>query len=132
MDAGAPHGILKVLVVDDNEDMATSVVELLSSLGCSAKCAFERTSALQLFSEFTPGLVVLDLEMPGADGVELLSQMRSLLVPKQPKYVCLTGTTDPDAESRCLLAGFDRFLTKPVTMATLAELTNQAVGAAPA
>lgn len=119
-DASEPG--LSVLVVDDNEDMATSLVELLKTLDCDVAYALSGPAALVTLLTFTPELVFLDLEMTGADGCEVLSDVQEKLAPRRAKYVCLTGTSDPAAQGRCTDAGFDHFVAKPIAFSALADL----------
>ncbi|WP_161974510.1 response regulator [Piscinibacter terrae] len=118
---------LRALVVDDNIDAATSLGYLLQLLGCKTATAFDGVSALRVAQVFQPGIVFLDLDMPGPDGCEVLAQARALEGPvARALFVCFTGRSEPADERRCLEAGFDRFLPKPMEPAVLQELLSHA------
>jgi CheY-like chemotaxis protein len=122
---GSDPGDLRVLVIDDNVDTATSMSFLLQMLGCKSAVAYGGTMGLRVAQLFQPGLVFVDLDMPGPDGCETLVALRSLDgAAGQGLMVCLTGK---DAEvDRCREAGFDRVVLKPMHPDTLAEVLAEA------
>jgi two-component system CheB/CheR fusion protein len=114
---------LRVLVIDDNLDAAISFSYLLQVIGCRTSTAFGGEMGVRVAQLFQPVLVFIDLNMPGPDGCEVVSQLRQMgggLA--EALCVCLTATGHSDEEPRCLAAGFDRFLQKPLEPAVLAEL----------
>ena len=118
---------LRVLVVDDNLDAATSLTYLLQILGCKTAVAFGGLMALRVAQLFQPALVFLDLDMPGPDGCEVLAQIRQMEGPvSDALFVCLTGRDDPSDEERCRKAGFDRFVSKPIEPELLQAVLAQA------
>lgn len=118
---------LRVLVVDDNVDAATSLSYLLQLLGCKTAVAFGGEMALTVAKLLRPSLVFLDLDMPGRDGCEVLKLMRDLDDRlREALYVCLTGRSDPSDKERCTAAGFDIFVSKPLEPVMLGELLDQA------
>lgn len=118
---------LRVLIVDDDIDSATSFSYVLQMLGCKTAVGFGGAMGVRVAQLFNPGLVFLDLAMPGPDGCETMLAMRALggLV-ADAMFVCLTGRSDPADERRCLDAGFDHFMPKPMEAAMLADLLAQA------
>lgn len=120
-------GELRALVVDDSVDEATSLSYVLQLLGCKTAVAFGGSMALRVAELFQPTIVFLDLQMPGADGVAVLAQARSLGGPiGRALFVCLTGRSDDTTEQRCMDAGFDRFVTKPMEASALHEILLEA------
>jgi len=112
-----------VLGVDDDVDAAASLCTLLQCLGCEAACAFDRREALRLADVFGPEIAILDLEMPDADGCDVLRQLRdgedagsSVL------HVCLTGSNSVENRHRCEAAGFDHFYGKPIRAQEISAL----------
>jgi DNA-binding response OmpR family regulator len=77
-------------------------------------------------AELVPDVVLLDLVMPGIDGVAAAARMRALKLPLEPRIVAVTANAFEDARRRSLAGGCDAFLTKPVDFeqlrATLGEL----------
>ncbi|HLL17829.1 MAG TPA: response regulator [Rubrivivax sp.] len=117
---------LRVLIVDDEIDTATSFSYVLQILGCKTAVAFGGAMGLRVAQLFQPNLVFIDLGMPGADGCETLAAVRGLEgAVASAMFVCLTGRSDAD-EQRCLQAGFDRFVNKPMDAALLPELLAEA------
>lgn len=127
---------LRVLIVDDDIDTATSFSYVLQILGCKTAVGFGGAMGLRVAQLFQPNLVFLDLGMPGADGCETLIAAKAMEGSvSTAMFVCLTGRSDPAEERRCLDAGFDRFVSKPMDPSLLPELLAEAraraAGAAP-
>jgi CheY-like chemotaxis protein len=122
------NSALRVLVVDDNLDAATSLADLLEIFGCEAAVAFSGTKGLEVADAFEPDLVFLDLNMRDLSGYEVIAEARRLKsAAAQAFYVCLTGTGDPDAPARAVKAGFDRFVSKPMEAGVIGELMTSAL-----
>ncbi len=118
---------LRVLIVDDHVDCASSLGCILETMGCRTATAFGGDMGLRMASLFKPDLVFLDLEMPGANGCEVLAEVRRLGEPlSEAMYVCLTGTQTARAEAQCAAAGFDEFVRKPISYLALARIVARA------
>lgn len=130
--AEAPTGSIppsgrRVLVVDDNEDAAELLTELLRRRGHDARSAHDGHAALELGRAFAPELVFCDLGMPGMDGVEVARRLRSEPATRGATLVALTGWGGEAARRRTADAGFDRHLIKPVEFAALEEILASSV-----
>jgi len=101
---------LSVLVVEDNPDAAETLAILLDMQGYAVSVAYSGEAALQLAVESSPDAVILDLGLPGMDGIELARHLRATLV-RQPLLIALSGYTDRERE--CYAAGIDLYLLKP-------------------
>lgn len=101
----------RVLVVDDEQDVATSLADLLSALGYDARCAYRGAHALRVVPEFRPDTVFLDIGLPDMSGVELGHRLRADF--PQIRVVALSG--DPN-EGRLAAAPFHAFILKPGTI----------------
>lgn len=115
---------LRVLVVDDEDAMRTALVRLLGARGFEVTSVSSGTAALQ---EAKPGrfdLVILDLWMPGINGLETLTQFRKIDAWTPVIAISAMGT-DATAEA-CRAAGATGFLPKPFTAADIDELTREA------
>jgi len=118
---------LRVLVIDDNLDAAITFSYLLQVIGCRTSTAFGGEMGARVAQLFQPLLVFIDLNMPGPDGCEVVSQLRQMGGSlSEAVCVCLTATGHVDDEARCLAAGFDRFLRKPLEPSDLAQLIDLA------
>jgi len=114
---------LRVLIVDDNVDAATSLSYLLQMIGCKTAVAFGGEMGVRVAELFQPSLVFLDLNMPGQDGCEVLARLKALHGQvAQAMHVCLTATSQGDDEQRCLASGFDQFVQKPLEPQALTDL----------
>lgn len=100
----------RVLVVDDETDVAYSFANLLEALGYHACCAYEGLAALAAAAEFRPDTVFVDIGLPDMDGYELGRRLRERF--PNMRVVALSG--DPTEEGQNMAkAFFDAFILKP-------------------
>ncbi|HEY9064836.1 MAG TPA: PAS domain S-box protein [Burkholderiaceae bacterium] len=130
--APVPMPISRVLVVDDNQDAADSLVQLLTAMGHQARAAYDADEALHVAREFEPRVALVDIKMPGGNGYSVLQRLRREQPADRFLYIAaLTGLpqieTAPPAEG---VAGFQAHLTKPVNMTRLRQLLHDADAAA--
>ncbi len=105
--------MLRVLVVDDCRDSATSLQLLLQVWGHEAHVAIDGPTAIQMAESFQPDVLILDIDLPGMDGYEVAKCLRKADSEK-PFIVIHSGyCTDADVR-RSLEAGFLAHLPKPV------------------
>ena len=118
---------VRVLVVDDNIDAATSLGYLLQLMGAKTAVAFGGDMALRLVRLFQPMLVLVDLRMPGLDGCEVMREARALPgTQADALFVCFSASGDEADRRRCLDAGFDYFVRKPIDPSELARILGAA------
>jgi len=111
-----------VLIVDDHEEVGRSLARLVRTFGHEVVIARDGPSALAVAERFQPECAILDLSLPGMNGMELGRRLREVF-PRELLYlIALTGFADTDMRERCLAAGFDAHLVKPGEIATLAQL----------
>jgi signal transduction histidine kinase/CheY-like chemotaxis protein len=110
-----------VLVVDDNQDAADLLGELLGALGYRAAIAYDPVQALALAADSMPQVAILDIGLPGMDGFELAGHLRQLNGGAALKLVALSGYGQENDKSRSRQAGFASHLVKPVNLADLQE-----------
>jgi EAL domain-containing protein (putative c-di-GMP-specific phosphodiesterase class I) len=105
-----------VLVVDDHEPNLVLVEKILSKAGVSnVHSTGDPTDVIRLYRAVRPDLVILDLHMPGMDGVEVMQAMRDATpVGEFVPVIVLTADATTTARDRVLSAGANDFLTKPV------------------
>jgi two-component system, OmpR family, alkaline phosphatase synthesis response regulator PhoP len=100
----------KILIVDDEQSILNLVTAYLRPEGYEVETAVNGRSALSLFRSFQPDLVVLDIMLPGMDGLELLAQLRR----ESDVYVILLTAKNEETDKLVGLAvGADDYLTKP-------------------
>jgi len=109
---------LKVLLVDDDEYNLLIVRRLLPSPPLLISTAENGRAALERAQADWPGLIIMDLDMPVMNGIEAVQRLRALEAAEglaRCQIVALSSHEDPQIQERALAAGFDRYLTKPVT-----------------
>jgi two-component system sensor histidine kinase RpfC len=109
----------RVLVADDNRTNRLILEQMLESAGYAAEVAGDGETALERLAAGGFKAAVIDLHMPGLDGVDLLRRYRLLRPSGRIPIVMLTADATFSAKSECADAGADAFLTKPVTAETL-------------
>jgi two-component system phosphate regulon response regulator PhoB len=114
---GRPTRRRLVLVVDDDDMIRRLVRDVLEVDEVDVVEARNGEAALAQLEETSPGLVVLDIMMPGLDGVEVCRRLDHSLV----KVLVLTARDDPSLEEECRAAGADDFLTKPFSSIDLLD-----------
>jgi len=115
----------RVLVVDDNRDIAESLALLLQLEGHDTRIAYDGHDALKIADEFKPEVVVLDIGMSRLNGHEAARELRRRPWASKTIFVAVTGWGQPDDRRRSLDAGFDYHLVKPVEPTHLRELLER-------
>jgi len=113
---------LRVLVVDDNEDAATTLGWLVAALGYEVRTAFGGLSALIQADEFLPDVLLCDLAMPGVDGCKVVETLRRDGRFSTSFLVAVTAYGDEEYRRRALNAGFHARIVKPLNEHTLHRL----------
>lgn len=117
----------RVLVVDDNEDSATSLATLLRMDGHLVRQAHDGNLALDVAERFRPDVILLDLGMPGRDGFDVCRQVRRSAWGASVMLIAQTGWGQEQDRRETRAAGFDFHLTKPIDQRELQTLLAQTV-----
>ena len=104
----------KILIVDDDEYNRTVLENIIGKEGYQTHTARDGASALKEATDWLPDLVLLDIVMPGSNGLEVLSDLRAAEFPHRPAIVMLSGKGDKPVIAEALLKGADDFVVKPV------------------
>jgi diguanylate cyclase (GGDEF)-like protein len=120
----------RVLVVDDQEVAALFATRVLEKAGMQVRAVSDALTVLDALEEMRPDLVLMDLHMPGADGIELTRIIREHEEFFGLPVVFLSGEGDPDRQMDALRVGGDDFLAKPVPVARLVETVRRRIEAA--
>ncbi|MBA3961481.1 MAG: SpoIIE family protein phosphatase [Chthoniobacterales bacterium] len=110
-----------ILVIDDDRSSRRMLVRALGDAGYECREAGSGTEALTLLHAESPVLLLLDLDMPGVDGAEVLRRLRGdpdATIAQLPA-IMLTGHSGEKSEVLCLEAGASDFVTKPINLAVL-------------
>src|SRR5437763_4580598 len=111
----------QILVVDDDAGSRRILVRTLSSTGYDCRESDSGIEALKLVQREQPSLLLLDFDMPGLNGADVLKRLRSDSNPAvaQIPAIMLTAHGSEESEVSCLQAGADDFVTKPINIAVL-------------
>jgi len=121
---------LRVLVVDDNVDAATTQALLVRAFGHDVRMAHDGRAVLETAIDYCPNVVLLDIGLPGLNGLEIAKRLRQEPTLQNAVLVAMTGYGGVSDLQRSFDAGFDHHLVKPADMgkvlqilATVSELT---------
>jgi CheY-like chemotaxis protein len=117
---------VRVLVVDDNADLAELLSEALAFEGFKTAIAYDAETALERWSSFLPHAAVLDVGLPILDGYALAKTVRKEHGPA-PTLIAATGYGQPNDRLRAADAGFDCLFVKPVSVQDLVNVLDQRV-----
>jgi CheY-like chemotaxis protein len=113
---------LRVLVVDDDRNMADVVGGFLSTRGCAARVAYDGPSALAAAPEFCPDVVLLDIDMPGMNGYEVARRLRAVPALDGAALLAFTGHADQEHRRQSNEAGMALHLVKPMELQELLDV----------
>jgi signal transduction histidine kinase len=116
---------LKVLIIEDNDDVADTLAAALEEVGHRVWIARNGPSGVELVQQAQPNVVLCDLGLPGMDGLEVCRRVRALPAATQPVMVALTGWGRESDRGRTDAAGFDHHLVKPVEAQKLWNVLRQ-------
>jgi DNA-binding response OmpR family regulator len=111
MSSAAPNRT--VLIVEDDPVMRDSLVALLEANGLHCLTASDGEGALVTCALATPGLILLDVRMPGMDGIETCQHLKAHPAWAEIPIIVLTGAAEPETELRMREAGSILYVTKP-------------------
>lgn len=106
---------LRVLLIEDNRELALLTAELLRLKGQEVEVAFDGEQGYAAAERFRPQVVICDLRLPGASGMEVAQKLREQLAPNVPLLVAITADPTAILEEHLSQTPFDRVLTKPLT-----------------
>ncbi|HVY40725.1 MAG TPA: response regulator [Polyangia bacterium] len=121
--APGAQGIRRVLVVDDNEDAANMLGELLEDAGHEVRTAYTGIEALRAAETFRPDVVLLDIGLPDMDGYEVARRLRAGRA-RGTKIAALTGWAQPREAHRSEAAGIDVHLIKPASLQAIEDVID--------
>ena len=109
------------IIIDDNRSTADALHQMMTVLGIQTRVAYGASPAMSLLSGFTPGLILLDINMPGVDGLEILAYLR-----REPRLVpvpviVITSDDQPETRARVIKGGANAMIIKPATLESLEE-----------
>ncbi|MFN8433515.1 MAG: response regulator [Anaerolineales bacterium] len=112
----------KILVVDDEPNNQRILTYTLNKAGYESAAIADGENTLIWLTSNTPDLAILDVSMPGMDGITLLTHIRSMPQYSRLPVIILTGSGDDDERLRAEGLGIQAFLTKPASSKTVLEV----------
>lgn len=111
-----------ILVVDDNDGNREMVADYLRAKGYRVEAVDSGAAALTSLSARLPAVIILDIQMPGLNGLEIIRQIRAEPQLAGIPIVALTALAMVGDQERILQAGADLYLSKPVRLSHLAQI----------
>jgi len=122
--------VAKILIVEDNPDNMKLFTAVLSIRGHKVVGLPGGEQLLPTMQAERPDVVLLDIQLPGEDGFQLLEKLNATLAAARPPVVALTAHAMSGDREKALRAGFSGYLTKPIDVATFASSVEAFLGAA--
>ncbi len=116
----------RVLVVDDETDVAEALRLYLELKGYEAHAVFSGASAIEAVQAEPPNVILLDILMPGMNGLEALRRIRE--IDPQIRVIVVTAVAEEDLARHVLALGASDFITKPVDLRRLEASIQSALG----
>jgi two-component system cell cycle response regulator DivK len=107
----------RILIVEDNEKNLKLARDVLLQSGFETAEARTAEEALELVASGAPDLILMDIELPGMDGFEAVRRLKADPATAATPVCALTAFAMNDDREHCLRAGFDGYLSKPITVA---------------
>lgn len=114
----------RVLVVDDNREIADSLRELLTLLQADVRVAYDGAEAIAICETWLPTHVLMDLGMPGIDGFETARRLRARYPQRPFRLIAISGWGREEDRKRAREAGFDQHFVKPVRVEELGSMLS--------
>jgi len=111
----------RILIVDDNPTNLKLVAYLVKASGYEVSTAIDAEAALLQIREHAPRLILMDLQLPGIDGLELTRRLKSDPATRDIVIIAVTAYAMKGDQDRALAAGCDDYITKPIDTRALPE-----------
>ncbi|MBQ4901965.1 response regulator [Paenibacillus sp. Marseille-P2973] len=123
---GDPEHRERVLVVDDHPVNQRLMVSMLRKLGYETEIAEDGVQAVDLALSHGYDFIFMDLQMPVMDGLEATKRIRELQKPgRKPKIIAMTANVMDGIKSKCLQAGMDDYVSKPLKLSTIKTILSK-------
>ncbi len=114
-----------ILVVDDNQDNRDLTQILLEFEGFEVRTVVDAAQALSVLGEYHPELILMDVQLPGMDGLELTRRLRQDPSMQDVSIVALTAYAMAAEKENARAAGCDGYITKPINTRTFTSAVRQ-------
>lgn len=116
----------EVLVIDDNRETADALKQMLDVLGVPTRVAYGASPAISALSSMTPRAVLLDINMPGVDGTEILAFLRREPRLTSVPVIVVTSDDQPETRQRVMQGGAMAVIIKPADFDVLESALKKA------
>ena len=121
-----------ILIIEDNEKNMKLARDVLQAKGHAVVEAVTGEEGVRLAKESNPDLVLMDIQLPGINGIEALRQLRADPRAARIPVVAFTASVTPNDRSQISAAGFDGFLSKPINLKEFLETVKRMLESGPA
>ena len=115
---------LRILIVDDNQDAADMLEDVLRVMGYATRTAYDGEAALEAASQFQPEVALIDIGLPTMNGYTLAGKLRGMF-DDQLQLIAITGYGQESDRRRATASGFDQLFVKPMEIARLTAYLDQ-------
>jgi signal transduction histidine kinase/CheY-like chemotaxis protein len=122
---------IRVLLVEDNESSLSVMQDYLEAKGCQVQVARDGREAIERVQAGPLDIVIMDVQMPGMDGLEAIRRIRALPERANLSIIAMTGLAMPGDEERCREAGANDYLAKPVGLKDVLRAIQALLGDRP-
>jgi two-component system CheB/CheR fusion protein len=123
-EAPAEHGA-RILIIDDNKDLARSLARLLRHVGHEVEMAYDGPEGIEAALAYDPDVLLVDIGLPNLDGYEVARRLRREENSRRSLMIAISGYGQEEDMRRSREAGIDHYLIKPVNIETIAGLIAQ-------
>jgi CheY-like chemotaxis protein len=123
--------LASVLLVEDSEPIRTAFTILLEETGYRVHSAEDGHEAVRTATEHAPDLVLLDMGLPGMDGLDVVRALKAQPVTAEIPVIALTGRDDAGSRRACMEAGCAEYILKPINTHTLLRTIERHLRTAP-
>lgn len=111
-----------ILLIEDTQEVVMLIKDYLELAGYNVVTAEDGIEGMTQARHSKPDLILMDLQMPRMDGIETTQKLRSEVEFKYTPIIALTALAMPNDRERCLAAGMDEYISKPVNLKTLVKI----------
>jgi CheY-like chemotaxis protein len=113
-----------ILIVDDNPQNLKLARVVLANEGFDVRTAANAEDALQILRTVTPSLILMDVQLPGMDGLELTRRLKADPATRPIRVIALTAYAMKGDDEKAFAAGCDGYITKPIDIERLASVVS--------
>lgn len=113
----------KLLIIDDEKEVCIFLQDFFEEKDFEVSAAHSGLQAIQQIPLLKPDLILLDVRMPGMDGLQVLEEIKQLKI--NSKIIMMTGAKEPETIEKAMRLGAHYYLTKPFSLQLLSQQIDQ-------